>query len=87
MKELKQNRTGSLKIQNGRLAIDTGANVYYTELVGATDEQFTEAIAGIDQQDVGQVKGGATFTADLEVRNGNFYAIGHGYITLTDVDK
>lgn len=80
---LKNNRTGSLKLKNGRLAIDTGTDTHYTEIIGDNQaENENEAIAGDNQHGVNKAKNATDHTGDLYAENGNLYAEGYGQITL-----
>lgn len=81
--QLKNNRTGNLKLKNGRLAVDTGTNVYYTTVDGGTAE--TEAIVGQVSEDLRRAKNASTHTGNLYLSGGKLYATGYiGTITLID---
>lgn len=80
---LRNNRSGELKLKNGRLAIDTGTSTYYTTLVGNYQE---EAMAG-DEDEVLRYAASpySTATGSLYLSNGYIYLTNAtGQVTLID---
>ncbi|MDY6774016.1 MAG: hypothetical protein SVS85_02350 [Candidatus Nanohaloarchaea archaeon] len=82
--KLKNNRSGNLKLKNGRLAVDTGTDTYYTTIVG--DQDFgNEAVGGDEEDQLRKAESHPTATGDLYLSNGYLYLTNYtGKVTLVD---
>lgn len=82
--QLKNNRSGNLKLKNGRLAIDTGTNTYYTTAVGS--QTFgNEAVGGDETEELRKAESHPSATGDLYLSNGYLYLTNAtGKVTLVD---
>jgi len=80
---LKNNRTGQIKLKNGRIAVDTGTNTHYTTLI-AEEAEGNEAVAGNENRELKKAKDAESHTGSIYIQNGNIYASGYGTITLID---
>lgn len=72
MSQIKENRSGTLKLQNGSLAVDVGGNVYLTTIV-TTTPTGDEAVAEGTDQLRRAASPHSTATGQLSVQSGNLY--------------
>lgn len=82
--DIKENRSGTLKLENGRVSVDTGTNVYSTALIasdvaGAGDE----AAIGEESNELKYAVSHPNATGVLRIDNGYLYLTNEsGKVTL-----